>query len=316
MKPSFNIKELINDYNTICIAGHEKPDGDAIGSCMAMAYAIKKLGKNPIVLLDKYNEKYDVFPGKEFLRYDFDNINSDVFICLDCGDVKRITKGTDKLFNKSKIKINIDHHISNDSYADYNFVALDVSSTSEAVYEILEDIIQIDKPIAECIYGGIIYDSGGLRLKTTSTRTMEIASKMMSYGIDYSNIYSTLIFKNTYGEIESLKRVLSNMKFYANNKIVISTFTIKELTELGLKQDDLDKTVSFLASIYNVEVAIFIYEREPNFFKVSLRSSEQDISKIALKFGGGGHKNAAGFTSKDTLEQTIETIKNEIMLCM
>lgn len=308
-----NIIDIIGDYKNILISPHVKPDGDAIGSSLATAILLKKLGKNPIVLLDSFNSKFDILPGLEFVfSGNTDDINYDVFIALDCGSKERLGEHV-QLFEKSKIKINIDHHISNNLYGDYNFVSVKSSSTCEMVFNVFNDFVTIDKDAATCIYLGIVFDTGGFRNLATKPETMIVASKLMSLGVDFSNVFSDIMTMHTLEEVKSFGKGISNLKIDFENEIAYTYLTMNELSECNATLKDIDGIVSYILNVKGVSISMFIYEKAQNNVKVSLRSKKLDVNKVASNFGGGGHINAAGCEISDTIENAHKMVKEIIL---
>lgn len=308
-----SIVKLLEPYEKIVITGHQKPDGDAIGACFSTAMLLSKIGKKPIVVLEDFIKKYDIIPGKEFLyKGNIEELEPEVFISLDCGSKERFA-WLNELFNKAKLTINIDHHMSNNDFSDYNYVDANSVSTCEIVYRLFLDKINIDKKIAEALYAGIIYDSGGLRFRNVSSQTMEIASKLMEFGIDFPNIYNEILLKRTLPEITAIKKAWEKLTLDFNNNLSMTSFTLEDMKELNITRDDLDGIVQMILNIEDINTSVFVYESSPEFFKVSLRSIYLDVNKVASAFGGGGHINAAGCTVSGTLDEVLSKIKAEIV---
>ncbi|MDR2939470.1 MAG: bifunctional oligoribonuclease/PAP phosphatase NrnA [Clostridiales bacterium] len=305
-----NILEIIKPYNEIIIAGHIKPDGDAVGACLALAMICNKIGKQPKIILDKFTDRYNIIPGEEnIFTGDCNEIKPDVFISLDCGDVRRLNEKAADLFNRSKVTINIDHHISNTNFAQYNYVET-LSSTCELVYKLFIQFIIFDKDIASAIYAGVIYDTGGLRYKNTTPETVSIVANLMSLGIDHSELYSSIMTRYSYNEIMSVAKGVQNL--IIDGDVAFSFFTIGEMKELNVDVTDLDYIITYMMNIDNICTGVFIYETEENIFKVSLRSKVINVSELAKSFGGGGHVNAAGCTLSGSKNEVYAIIKTKI----
>lgn len=149
------IKEVLQPCQNIAIGGHQNPDGDAVGACFALAYALQKDGKNVVVVLESFSKKYDIIAEKELLlsQENYDDSNFDAFIALDSGDKERLGQAKD-IFDRTRLKINIDHHVSNTYFGEYNYVDGDASSTSEIIYRYLRDDGVINQKIAAALYAG------------------------------------------------------------------------------------------------------------------------------------------------------------------
>lgn len=304
----------IGEANSIFIAGHVRPDGDCIGSCMAMyQYLTKEYPQKEICVyfesvpekfgfLDKINEsKMQYTEEKQY----------DLFIALDSSDVERLGDAG-LCFKKAKKTVCIDHHVSNLNYANMNIVVPNASSTAEVLYELLDEE-KIDKSIATSLYIGIIHDSGVFKYSNTSKRTMEIAGVLMEKGVEYTKLIDQTFYRKTYIQNQILGRVLLESFLVLEGKGIVSCVTKKMMNFFGATSDDLDGIVEQMRITDGVEFSIFLYEIEPLVYKVSMRSNEiVNVSKIATKFGGGGHIRAAGCTMTGTFHDIVSTILKEI----
>ncbi len=299
---------------TAAIAGHIRPDGDCVGSCLATYNYIKKyfpqvqvtLYLEPIPNIFKFLSGADeiVHTCKKKKAYD-------LFIVQDCGDTGRLGDAV-RYFETSRKTICIDHHISNESFADENYIFPKASSTSELVYGLIGEH-NITKEIAECIYVGIIHDTGMFQYSCTSAKTMEIAGKLMGMGIDFPKIADETFYKKTYGQNQILGRALLKSRLYADGKVIASVVTKQEMDEFSVMPRHLDGIVSQLRVTKGVEAAVFLYETGDGLMKVSTRSNGLvNVAEIAVKFGGGGHVRAAGFSMQGDPDTIIETIVAEI----
>ena len=304
----------IGEANSIFIAGHVRPDGDCMGSCMAMyQYLTKEYPQKEICVyfesvpekfgfLDKINEsKMQYTEEKQY----------DLFIALDSSDVERLGDAG-LCFEKAKKTVCIDHHVSNLNYANMNIVVPNASSTAEVLYELLDEE-KIDKSIATSLYIGIIHDSGVFKYSNTSKRTMEIAGILMEKGVEYTKLIDQTFYRKTYIQNQILGRVLLESFLVLEGKGIVSCVTKKMMNFFGATSDDLDGIVEQMRITDGVEFSIFLYEIEPLVYKVSMRSNEiVNVSKIATKFGGGGHIRAAGCTMTGTFHDIVSTILKEI----
>ncbi len=313
MYSDFNkLFDVIKTSETIVLTGHSNPDGDAIGSTMALALALKKMGKNPIVLFESFSEKFNIIPNTEnIFNGDATIIVPDLFITLDCGDLDRLNEEAYLVYKKSTITANIDHHVSNMGFADYNIVDVKASSTSEIVFTIIENMVEVDKDIVSCVYAGIVYDTAGFRHINTSGYTHKIANKAHELGIGFNEIYNSIIGQHSITEIEIFKKALSHINIDLENKIISTYITQKDIEEAGSTSKELGSIVSYLISTDNMDVALFAYEKE-DAVKVSLRSKGVDVNKVAANFGGGGHVRAAGCKLKTDIHSSIKIVTEKI----
>jgi phosphoesterase RecJ-like protein len=312
------ILEAIRQNNTFVVAGHSGPDGDAIGSCYALAFALHKAGKKVKVLLEPYPGKYKIIPGKRF-HYrggKLEELTADVFIALDCADADRL--GSYKqVFSRIPLTICIDHHDTNDGFADFNFIRADASSTSEMVLEVIESFTRLDYKIASAVYAGMVSDTGGFRFSTTAAATMETAARLMSTGIDFGAIYSELLFSHRFQSMKAMGVVLANAQQSDCGRVVFSYVGRAALAEVGAGPGGRDGVVEYLMGTRGALAACLVYERHsaPD-VKVSLRSNGPNMGAVAKQFGGGGHVKAAGASTRgeiaDVLAQAVGLVLHEV----
>ena len=301
--------------NTVAIGGHVRPDGDCVGSTLGLYQYMKNCFPN--IQVDVYLEDIPesfkpMIPVSEEILHEVDAEKVyDLFIALDCGDAGRLGFSA-PLFENAKTTFCIDHHVSNASFADENYIVPEASSTSELVYNLL-DKEKITTEIAECLYLGIVHDTGVFQYSCTSPETMEIAADLMRKGIRSNEIIDKTFYEKTYAQNQILGRALLESFLFMDGKCIVSYITKKIMDFHGVCPKDLEGIVSQLRVTKGVEVAIFLYETAPQEFKVSLRATgDVDVSKVAGFFGGGGHKKAAGVTMKGTVHDIINNLSEQI----
>lgn len=304
------IHEEILKAKTIGISGHIKPDGDCLGSCMGLYNYLNNKYKD--IQVDVYLEA--IPPAFDFIK-NVDKIilncdqdkEYDLFFALDCGSEDRLGKAI-KYLNTAKKTICIDHHVSNKGYADINYILPDISSTSEYVYELI-DKDYVDIPVAESIYMGIIHDTGVFQYSCTSSRTMAIAGELMDKGINFPWIVDHSYFMKYIVQNRLMGYCLLNCELRLDNKVVLSVLPKSIIDEFGGVASDLEGIVAQLRNTKDAEVAIFAYELKEGRYKISMRScGKVELTAIAEKYSGGGHKFAAGCSTNDDINQAIEDI--------
>ena len=310
MSRMFNLKELLEGKQSVALGGHVRPDGDCVGSTMGLYLYLKE--NFPQIETDLYLES--VPEAYSMIRHT-DEVKSelpegeiyDLFICMDCGDLQRLGF-SQKLFIESKQTACIDHHVSNEAFADVNYIVPDASSTSELVYNLL-DYDKMSLETAEALYMGIAHDTGIFRYSCTSPETMEAAAQLMRKGVDTAKITDRTYYEKTYVQNQILGRALLESIMVLDQRCIVSVVRLKEMEFFQAKPSDLDGIVSVLRQTRGVEVAILLYELEPQTFKVSLRSKEiVDVSAVAKYYGGGGHVRAAGVTMKGSPHDVINNL--------
>ena len=309
------ILDEVRGCRTIGIAGHIRPDGDAIGSCMGLALFLEKM--MPDARIDVFGGHFDDalmrnIPGTEQINFTYqtDVESYDCFIALDC-EKERLDQA-EAFFDAAKKTINIDHHESHKGSGDVNFIEPYASSTCELVYLVI-DREQMDEKIAQALYVGMITDSGIFRFSNTSKRTMEIAGDLMSFGIPFSAICRDVYFAKTYRQQQLMGRALVESIRLMDGKVIVSVFTRKIMDFYEATSYDLDGISSQLVLTEGVDVAIFMHEVEPMTFKVSMRSKGAvNVAKVCQKFGGGGHAQAAGCTVNQEWRDIVNNMTQEI----
>lgn len=310
------LKKVLERVKTVAIGGHVRPDGDCVGSCLGLYQYIKENYKEiqvDVYLEDIPDSFHFIGAAKEISHEAPEGKEYDLFIVLDCGDKERLgfSKG---LFEDAKETFCVDHHISNQSFADQNHIFPDASSTSELVYGLL-DSDKITKEVAECLYLGIVHDTGVFQYSCTAPETMEAAANLMRKGINASEIIEKTFYEKTYAQNQILGRALLESFLFMDGKCVVSYITKSMMDFHGVNPKDLEGIVSQLRVTKGVEVAILLYETAPREYKVSLRASgDVDVSRVAQYFGGGGHKKAAGVTMKGTVHDVINNLAGQIHL--
>lgn len=304
------LMEMVEAAGTIAIAGHVRPDGDCVGSCLAVCNYITE--QYPEKTVDVYLETP---PVKFSYLKQFERISSDsntgkqyeLCICLDSGDRERLGNNVVYL-DTAKTSICIDHHITNKGYAASNFVNASASATCEFLYDFLDEE-KISKEVAECIYTGIIHDTNVFKNSNTTAKTMEVAGVMIEKGINFSQIIDGSFYKKTYVQNQIMGRAVLESVLFLDGKCIFSVVRKQDMDFYGVEASDLDGIVDQLRVTDGVEVAIFLHETENHVYKVSMRSNNfVNVSKVASFFGGGGHVRAAGCTMSGSVHDVINNL--------
>ncbi len=304
------LQELVNlctNHKNIIISGHTNPDGDCVGACYALASILHKKGINTKVAMKDIPDTFDyLLEGRSYVVEEGE-YNPDVFIALDCGDKERLGPNG-ILFDQAHITVNIDHHISNNQFADYNHV-VEASSTCEIVFDMLQDESLLDKSISEALYTGIVYDTGAFKHCNTTRRTHEIAGVLIQYDVNFTEIINRLYYYKSYKAFKVLGLAIDNAKMYQEDAIIVATLTLEDLEVYDCQKKDTDGIVQMLNEVMESKCAVFIIQVNEDTYKVSLRSSSHiDVCKVAKTFGGGGHIKASGCTLSGTINQVKEQI--------
>lgn len=309
-----DLSSQLAHVKTVAIAGHVRPDGDCVGSCLATYNYIAAW--YPQIQADIYLEPIpNIF---KFLK-NSDKIRSscdcdqayDLCIVQDCGDVGRLGDAV-KYFETAAKTICIDHHMSNDSFADENYIFPETSSTSELIFELIEEE-KITKEIAECIYVGMVHDTGMFQYSSTSAKTMHAAGVLMEKGIDFSKIVDDTFYTKTFAQNKILGQALLNSRLFLDGDVIATAVSREEMERFQVLPKHLEGIVSQLRVTKGVEAAIFLYENEDGTWKVSMRSNgKANVAEIAMKHDGGGHVRAAGATMDGKPEDILGRLCSEI----
>lgn len=307
------IEEVVKDAESIGIGGHIRPDGDCVGACMALYLYLRKVfpEKSVELFLERPSEVFHCIKDIDKIRTDVMEGGSydrdlDVFIALDT--VKERLGAAQPLFDRAGKTVNIDHHISNKGCGTVNYIDPHASSTSELIFRSIEEE-KLDVEIAKAIYIGIVHDTGVFRYSSTSPETLATASKLVAFGFDFSEIIDRTFYEKTYVQTLLLGRALLESILIMDGKCIVSGIEKKTLDFYHADAKDLEGIVSQLNQTKDVECTIFTYQTGVLEYKVSLRSKGKvDVAEIAVYFGGGGHKRAAGCTMNGTFYDVVNNL--------
>lgn len=309
------IIEVLMKSNRIAVTFHESPDGDSLGSSLALLSGLRSINKDVyIISKERIPETFLFLPLSNEIDGNCTKLkeNTDCFVALDCGNVSRLNADID-WDNKNFTSINIDHHLSNDNYGDYNLVDAKAAAVSEIIYKLLKLMkIDINADIASCLYTSILTDTGSFRHSSTTATTHKIAGELINTKIDFSSIHRKIFDNKKFNMIKLEGLVIDDM--YLNDKKTLCVMRVSRDMMDKVHIDDFDSAeiVSVGLKVDSVEAAVLIKEKG-NGVKVSLRSKEYvDVRKIAEKFGGGGHIRAAGLSMSLGLKEAEAAIIKEI----
>lgn len=296
---------------------HINPDGDAIGSMLALGLAIKSIGTDVVVLKnDEIPEKYRFLPGQKLLRACEQVAEApELVIVLDCGDEDRLGEGK-ALISTAQCVINIDHHISNTMFGSMNLVDANAAATAEIVYQLIKLLgVKIDLDIAACIFTAIVTDTGCFRYDSTTWVTHAIAGELISLGLKTGPICDLVFSQRSFPRTMLIGKAINSLKLYHKGRTAVMTITEDMLKETGSCPGDIEGLIDFARDIKGVEIAVLIKESKENQVKVAFRSKERfDVSAIAARFGGGGHKRASGCIMEGPIDRALEILLDVISI--
>ena len=310
------LDRMIGRAHTVCVLGHVNPDGDCVGSALAIYnYILKKdSSKKVTVYLDEPSEKFSFLPGFDRIVTGNEVVKHyDLCIVADCADPQRIGKFIDYLRNARESFL-IDHHYSNKGFCDSHVIESGASSTCEVFYGLMNKAL-LDEKTAICIYNGIIHDTGVFKYNCTSPRTMRIAGECMKFGFDWGWIIDETFYSMTISQKRLLGRVYEGMKTEFGGQFVYAVLTKKLMNEYGLHSGkDTDGFIDNIRTTEGAVCAAFFYELPDGNYKGSLRSStdQVNVAEIAMQFDGGGHVRASGCTVGKDVNGAITKITQMI----
>ena len=312
-----HLNDIIKSSKNILITSHVNPDGDTLGSMCGMYELIKTNFKKKcdMLLVSKLPDKYTFIPNVKLAKHieEIDKSREyDLVINVDIAAIDRICDGK-ILFEKAKHTVNIDHHKTNNSYGELNFVEGDASSTAEVIYAVAKDLNwKISRDAAKCLYVGILTDTGSFRFSNTTPRAMEFAAEMLKSGINPQEMFKHCYETYTKGMALCQAYCVNKAVFLDDDKIVYTTVYKKDMEKFNTDEEFAEGLTERLRAITSTCVAFVAKEMKNGGCKISMRSKSIDVAEICGIFGGGGHKFAAGCTMKSNVEESVKKILAEI----
>lgn len=311
---NMDIANIIRGRKRIIILPHIFPDGDTLGSALALKDALCSLGKDTLIILD------DLIPSNlRFLVGDNDIMSTssflslkekpDLIVTVDSSDIDRLGDRI-SLLSLTEDILNIDHHRTNTNYGKYNMVDWEASSCGEIIYRIIKNLkVKLNKKIAKYLYVSLSTDTGSFKYSNTKPETLRIAADLVETGIDKTRIVAELYQNRPISKIKLLTDALSTLEIYYDGKLSIMSLPLQIFDKNKTHPSESDGIIEYGRDIEGVDVAVLLKELSPKEIKVGFRSKyDCDVSLIAKDFGGGGHKKASGCTIFDTIENAKNII--------
>jgi phosphoesterase RecJ-like protein len=310
------IGQALREHQKFAVLGHVRPDGDALGSQLALGLSLKQLGKDVRIWNEEgMLEKYSFLPSANLLtRPPAEPEDVDVAIALDTAIQSRLGT-TLPAVRSAKLWINIDHHPSNPGYGDLAYIDSKAPATGQILFELIKsEKLPINSAIAENLYVAISTDTGSFQYPNTTARTFEIAAELVRAGVDVGGV-SQLTYENyPRRRVELLRDLLGTMRFEANNRVASFSLSLATAKKLGVLPEDNEGLIDHLRAIHGVIVAVFFEELADGKVRVSMRSKSEKVNVCAIceKFGGGGHVLAAGARVRGSLAEVEKKILEEV----
>jgi bifunctional oligoribonuclease and PAP phosphatase NrnA len=307
---------MIGEADRILFFLHVSPDGDSIGSTLAMVHALRKAGKQAIgVGVDPVPRIYHFLPGWDTLFVPWQEVEGewDLACFLDCGDIDRAGAGL-PVVKKAKTILNVDHHTTNTVYGDYNYLDFTAAAVGELTYLLLKELgLPIDTNIATCLYTSIVADTGQFKYDSTAPRTHRIAAELLEAGVKPYEVASAIFENESLARLNLLSQALSTLCIDPSGQVAHIAVTRAMLDQTGAGDEDVEGLVNYARSVTGVEVGLIFREVEDGKVRVGMRSRRHvDVGTIAKQFGGGGHARASGCGFHASLEEARVRVLNAV----
>jgi bifunctional oligoribonuclease and PAP phosphatase NrnA len=313
------VVDALKEHKRFLVTTHENPDGDALGSLLAMTLALKQLGKDAYMYLAPpapLPREYGFMPLQELSRELPADAAERVLVAVDCANESRL--GPDpELLQIAPFTIDVDHHHDNTRFGDANLIVSDASSTGEVLRDVFQELdVPISPEIAEALYIALVTDTGRFQYANTTPKSLRLAAELVEAGADVHRVFQGVYENVQFAKLKLLARALERAQIYEGGAVVVSYLLRNDFGEVGAAEPYSEGIIDYLRAVEGAIVAALI--REPPRAdgpprRVSLRSStdEIDVSAIARQFGGGGHRQAAGFSSAATIEEITQFVRRE-----
>ena len=309
----------IRANDSFLVVTHENPDGDALGSMLAMSIALRELGKDVVMYLSGVAPtpgEYGFLDLGDLRRALPDDLEERVLLALDCASERRIGPDPEAV-ERARMVVNVDHHHDNSRFGDLNLIVDDASSTAEIVRDVLASLdVQLSSDIAEALYVALVTDTGRFQYSNTTPKALRLAADLVEAGADVHGIFRLVYETVQFAKLKLLARALGRAELYENGRLVVSYLLKEDFAEIGAEEPYSEGIIDYLRSVEGSEMVALIREPprdEGPARRISLRSSrdEVDVSAVARAAGGGGHRQAAGFSSELEIPEIVEFLRRE-----
>src|SRR6478752_4634649 len=310
------VADAIRDHDRFVITTHENPDGDALGSLLASKLALEQLGKDTVMVLHgdaPLPNEYAFMQLADLQRRWPDDVSERVLLAVDCANESRIADP--EVLGRVPLSIDVDHHHDNTRFGRINLIVADASSTGEVLRDVFRELnVELTPDIAEALYIALVTDTGRFQYTNTTPKALRLAAELVEAGADVHKIFQGVYETVEFAKLKLIARALERAQVYDGGRIVISYLLRSDFHELGVGEEYAEGIIDYLRAVEGAEIAATIREPpEPPEAqrRVSLRASsdEIDVSAIARQRGGGGHRQAAGFSSHEPLDEIVEFIR-------
>jgi len=316
------VAPAIEAHDRFVVTTHENPDGDALGSLVASRLMLEALGKDAVMYLageTPLPREYQFMPLTDLQRRIPTDLEERVVFAVDCANESRLGRDPQSLLGPSPLVINIDHHHDNSRFGDVNLIVADASSTGEILREILREVrVDLTPEIAEALYIAVVTDTGRFQYSNTSARSLRLAAELVEGGANVHRVFQGVYENVAFAKLKLVARALERAEVLEGGRLIVSHLERNDFEEAGAEEPFSEGIIDYLRAVEGAEIAALI--REPPSGngpsrRVSLRTTEEDldVSAIARKSGGGGHKQAAGFPSEASVAEITDFIRREFL---
>jgi len=311
------IAQALHEHQSFIIMSHVRPDGDAIGSQLALGHALEELGKTVYyVNEDGLPDNLAFLPHSENLIQPKGEVyDVEVAIAVDCATKPRLGDNALIAASKAKLWINIDHHISNPAYGDLNYIDGESPAAGKIIYDFIKsEGLPLSNVTRDAIYVAVSTDTGSFQYGSTTAGTYEMAADLVRLGLKVGQINAKTYDSHPYRRVELLRRLLNTLQLSEDGRLADWQLVYSTQEELGLKPEDSEGLIDMIRAVEGVEVAIFFEELQDGMIRVSMRSKNKAINvcDVAKVFGGGGHAMAAGIRTEGTIESVRDAVIAEL----
>jgi phosphoesterase RecJ-like protein len=314
------VADAIRDHDRFVITTHENPDGDALGSLLASKLALEQLGKDTVMVLhgdSPLPNEYGFMQLGGLQRRWPDDVSERVLLAVDCANESRIADP--EVLGRVPLSIDVDHHHDNSRFGRINLIVADASSTAEVLRDLFRELnVRLTPEIAEALYIALVTDTGRFQYTNTTPKALRLAAELVEAGADVHRVFQGVYESVQFAKLKLLARALERAKVFEGGRIVVSYLLRTDFAEVGAAEPYSEGIIDFLRAVEGADMAALIREppREGGpTRRVSLRASidELDVSAIARKSGGGGHRQAAGFSSEASIEEITDFVRREFL---
>jgi bifunctional oligoribonuclease and PAP phosphatase NrnA len=311
------IADALRQHDRFLVVTHENPDGDALGSLLAATLALRSLGKDAVMYLAGQTplpREYAFMPLHGLLRESPADAAERVLLAVDCAKEDRI--GDEAVLSRAPLVLNVDHHHDNTRFGDVNLIVADASSTGEVLRDLLADLgVDLTPELAEPLYIALVTDTGRFQYANTTPKALRLAAELVEAGADIHAVFQEVYESVEFAKLKLLARALARAEVLEGGRIVVSHLVRADFAEAGASEPYSEGIIDYLRAVEGAELAVLIREQLSSAvrsYKGSLRASidELDVSAIARQFGGGGHRQAAGFSTDLPLPEIVEQIRD------